>query len=812
MDYMRDKGAAVLQNGYPLIPLVVGEKRPAIDGWRNVEATEQIIAGWTGGIGIRTGTVLFIDIDIPNPVADRLRQVCRELLGPAPIRIGRAPKLGMMYRAAAIFKTRLSTVYRDPDKNRCAIEALADGRQFVAWNIHPDTGQPYYWLEGLTPETLPLSELTVVTEAQVTKLFQAFDRIALEEGWGRLSGTATGGSTPTGDELPAARRREPLGMSDTKIREALMAVPNDRRFDAREDWFKIGCAVHHETGGSEFGREIWNEWSEQHPSHDEGNFRKAWDSMGLRYGQEADEPITFRYVLGLLRDQRKADLAIKLNEIGWSINIAGNLDDLRGIASTLAGMDIDTVQREAFVSDIKETARLLGIKLPVATVRQMLKPRPDEVEMPEWLVGWAFLQETEQFYNIKTRAYIGKHAFDFTYSRYLDDVAPSRFATQIVKIPVYYMTAYLPGERAIYVDPAGLTYLNTYRELAPEIPAAYSARDLANIEIVKNHATHLFGPGRERDIAILHSVLAYIVQTRKRINWLLLIQGAEQIGKTFYAQLLRAVLGKGPHVHELTTEVLTESHFTDWAEGHLVVYIEELMLHGKRYDVLNKMKPYIANEYVNIHGKYRAPHDALNTISYLAFTNFRDAIPITDGDTRHFVLLSQWQNGDQVRQFKADNPAYYPRLWAALEESAGALRRWLLEYELHAEFNPNNRAPTSYGRDLVIAEAKPDLQHQIEDLLADGNAPGVSNDLVIVSLLRQALADESGMVPTPEAIRAILKRLQFTPVNGGMVKVSDAAAGIRGNVYCWSRNQEVLASTTGQLRQRIVKIFSLLKG
>jgi hypothetical protein len=806
MDYMRDKGVAVLQNGYPLIPLVVGEKRPAIDGWRNVEATEQIIAGWTGGIGIRTGTVLFIDIDIPNPVADRLRQVCRELLGPAPIRIGRAPKLGMMYRAAAIFKTRLSTVYRDPDKNRCAIEALADGRQFVAWNIHPDTGQPYYWLEGMTPETLPLSELTVVTEAQVTQLFQAFDRIALEEGWGRLSGAATGGAGPTGDELPPARRREPLGLTDERIREALLAVPNDRRFDAREDWFKIGCAVHHETGGSEFGREIWNEWSEQHPSHDEGNFRKAWDSMGMRYGQEADEPITFRYVLGLLRDQRKADLAIKLNEIGWSINIAGSLDDLRGIASTLAGMDIDTVQREAFVSDIKETARLLGIKLPITTVRQMLKPRPDEVETPDWLLGWAFLRETSQFYNTKSGEYIDRTAFDFSFMRYLDDIPPSRFAMQIVKIPVYYMTAYLPGERAIYVDPAGRTYLNTYREFAPETPTAYSERDLANIEIVKNHAIHLFGLGRERDIAILHSVLAYIVQTRKRINWLLLIQGAEQIGKTFYAQLLRAVLGKGPHVHELTTEVLTESHFTDWAEGHLVVYIEELMLHGKRYDVLNKMKPYIANEYVNIHGKYRAPHDALNTISYLAFTNFRDAIPITDGDTRHFVLLSQWQNGDQVRQFKADNPAYYPRLWAALEESAGALRRWLLEYELHRDFNPNNRAPTSYGRDLVIAEAKPDLQHQIEDLLADGNAPGVSNDLVVVSLLRQALADESGMIPTSDATRAILKRLQFTPVNGGRIKIT--ANGIREDFYCWSRSQEVLASTTGELRQRISEILA----
>jgi hypothetical protein len=803
MDYMRDKGAAVLQNGYPLIPLVVGEKRPAIDGWRNVEATEQIIAGWTGGIGIRTGTVLFIDIDIPNPVADRLRQVCRELLGPAPIRIGRAPKLGMMYRAAAIFKTRLSTVYRDPDKNRCAIEALADGRQFVAWNIHPDTGQPYYWLEGMTPETLPLSELTVVTEAQVTQLFQAFDRIALEEGWGRLSGTATGGAGPTGDELPAARRREPLGLTDERIREALLAVPNDRRFDAREDWFKIGCAVHHETGGSEFGRDLWNFWSEQHPSHDEGNFRKAWDSMGARYGQETDTPITFRYVLGLLKEQKQADLTVKLDEIGWGIELASSLNDLEKIAATIAGLEVDALRREAFASDIKESARRLGIKLSIITVRQMLKPRPDEVEMPDWLAGWVFLQETEQFYNTKTGAYIGKSAFDFTYSRYLDDVLPSRFAMQTVKIPVYYMTAYLPGERAVYVDPAGLNYLNIYKEIAPEIPVVYSERDLTNLEIVKNHAVHLFGP-LDRDIAILHSALAYVVQTRKRINWLLLIQGAEEVGKTFYARLLRTVLGDGPHVHELSSNTLTESNFSEWAEGHLVVYIEELMVHGKRYDVLNKMKPYITNKYVSVHPKFRKPHDALNTTSYFAFTNFRDAIPIDVGDTRYFVMLSKWQNGTQVKQFKARNPKYYTRLWDALTESPGALRRWLLEYDLHPDFDPDNRAPPSQGRSIVITEAKPDLEYAVEDLLESKAVPGVSEDLVVFHLLREALGDKNGMVPTPEAVRTILRRLQFTPANAGRIKIT--TNDTRQNFFCWSRSQEVLALSAAELRERILAL------
>jgi hypothetical protein len=528
--------------------------------------------------------------------------------------------------------------------------------------------------------------------------------------------------------------------------------------------------------------------------------------MGTRYGQETDTPVTFRYVLGLLKQQKQAELAVKLEEIGWSINIASSLDDLRRVAATLMGMEIDAVQREVFASDIKDTARMLGIKLPIATVRQMLKPRPDEVETPEWLVGWVFLQETEQFYNTKSGEYIGKTAFDFSFMRYLDDVSPAKFAMQIIKIPVYYMTAYLPGERAIYTDATGLVYLNTYKEVAPETPIIYSERDLANIEIVKNHATHLFG-SLDRDIAILHSALAYVVQTRKRINWLLLIQGAEEVGKTFYARLLRTVLGDGPHVHELSSNTLTESNFSEWAEGHLVVYIEELMVHGKRYDVLNKMKPYITNKYVSVHPKFRKPHDALNTTSYFAFTNFRDAIPIDTGDTRYFVMLSQWQNGAQVKQFKARNPKYYTRLWDTLTESPGALRRWLLEYELHPDFNPDNRAPSSLGRSVVISEAKPDLEHAIEDLLESGTVPGVSEDLVVVHLLREALADKSGMVPTPEAVRTILRRLQFTPVNGGRIKIT--ANDTRQDFYCWSRSQEVLASSTAELRERILALLPM---
>jgi hypothetical protein len=55
-----------------------------------------------------------------------------------------------------------------------------------------------------------------------------------------------------------------------KVRSALFAIPNDERVDY-DEWFRLGCAVHEATGGTDEGLDLFLEWSATatHVGHDE---------------------------------------------------------------------------------------------------------------------------------------------------------------------------------------------------------------------------------------------------------------------------------------------------------------------------------------------------------------------------------------------------------------------------------------------------------------------------------------------------------------------------------------------------------------
>jgi len=78
-------------------------------------------------------------------------------------------------------------------------------------------------------------------------------------------------------EDPLASLKPKLGLSVSEI-EALLAQL-DPDMD-RDEWIRVGMAVHHECEGDDTGFEIWNDWSAngaKYPS--EENLREQWDSF-----------------------------------------------------------------------------------------------------------------------------------------------------------------------------------------------------------------------------------------------------------------------------------------------------------------------------------------------------------------------------------------------------------------------------------------------------------------------------------------------------------------------------------------------------
>ena len=116
--YMARLGARLVDNGYPVLPIMPGTKKPGQfkgGAWRDYPGwtkhgtrptSEHELAIWNGwpdaGIGIPTGTVIGVDIDIrDDEVASLLEQLAREMLGDTPaVRFGLPPKRLLVYRAA----------------------------------------------------------------------------------------------------------------------------------------------------------------------------------------------------------------------------------------------------------------------------------------------------------------------------------------------------------------------------------------------------------------------------------------------------------------------------------------------------------------------------------------------------------------------------------------------------------------------------------------------------------------------------------------------------------------------------------------
>lgn len=275
-NFMAQLGATLVDRGYAILPIQPSTKKPGmyrLGAWQDYpkwsrhcerDTTENEVDIWgdwpEAGIGIAAGKVIGIDIDVlqSQDIAVQIEGLAKRLLGDTPaVRIGHAPKRLLVYRSAQPFSG-----FKYPP-----IEVLGLGQQFIAYGIHPDTGQPYEW-PVQTLADISITELPVITEAQAREFTrQAYEMVpnAL-----RPKSLGVGLKAPTEFvNLPEQR-----GTFEA-VQDALLFVANqDLDYDS---WVRIGMAI--KGALAEAGWPLFEAWSASSVKNDAKTTAKSWSSF-----------------------------------------------------------------------------------------------------------------------------------------------------------------------------------------------------------------------------------------------------------------------------------------------------------------------------------------------------------------------------------------------------------------------------------------------------------------------------------------------------------------------------------------------------
>lgn len=795
-DFLRQHGEKLIEQGYVVVPIQPGKKAPGFDGWQKSKGRKEEVRAWlesgfkNAGVGILTKHTCAIDIDCRDEdAALAFEKLCIERFGPAPVRIGMPPKRLLLYRATEPFKKRKSSEWLDDWGAKNQIECLGDGQQFVAFHIHPDTGKPYNWVNGSSPLNVRASDLSEVSLDQMDELISEFEQYAKDHGWDlkKASRHTPGASTTGDDDNPWLEDSRPIDISDDELRQRLMLVTGAEDYDT---WFQVGMALYHQYDGDETGFELWNEWSETADNYDRDSLDRHWKSFDVSGKGRA--PLTARFIMRLAKEavqKTTLELGVKIRD---AFAAAKTMEDWVKAKEMAREAEIDGLTRSSIASIAKASHdSITGTKTPLGDIRKAIAYHPKaSEETPDWVMDWVYDVGEDRFFHTRQKYSVTKQGFDAMYDRkamtkkeVLDGkdkptLSASDLALTVYRIPTVNGQRYMPGRDSIFHEVDG-TFANTYPEHEiPEVPEKLLPKDLKAIDRVRGHIVHLLSSTEEQ--TMLMDWLSWVVQNPgKHANYAVLLQGVEGDGKSFFAELLRAVMGVN-NVTMLNAHIV-HSDFTDWAYGQCVACLEEVRIVGKRgsdkWETINRIKPFVTNNVIEIHPKGKPVFNVINTTSYLLFSNYKDALPLDENSRRYLILFSRWQHRDALMRFKTANPMYYQRLYETLGECAGALRKWLLEHEQGSEFNPQGDAPETQARRVMISKSKPEFIQVLDEIIAEDANPAISRELLDLGELAAEMAARGIEWPGPKALTAMLERDGFEYL--GRLRASETSERVR---------------------------------
>jgi hypothetical protein len=225
------------------------------------------------GVGLLTGNLVAIDIDITHPeLAAAAQKLAHKILGPTSFtRIGNAPKTMLIYRTASPIAKFRSGAYTLESHNSQRIEILGKGQQFVAFGTHPTTKQPYEWpLKSITEA--PFEEIPLTDQPKLQEFISSFDLLAADI----FGATLTKAAQETNTHITPSKPEDTRGL----IPEAIKYLPQELAED-HDSWIKVGLALKAALPHDEsLALTLWDEFSQLSPSkYDPEIVHQRWGKL-----------------------------------------------------------------------------------------------------------------------------------------------------------------------------------------------------------------------------------------------------------------------------------------------------------------------------------------------------------------------------------------------------------------------------------------------------------------------------------------------------------------------------------------------------
>lgn len=550
-----------------------------------------------------------------------------------------------------------------------------------------------------------------------------------------LGGRAAVSTNSAGDaevsDLEAAINSQPLDLTEEEVCNYVGKLTEADAEDG-STWLKVGMGIYHQCEGAEWGWELFDEFSKlSADKYDENNNRKRWDSFGKNRDRVV-HPVTFASVIELAGGVGIVE-SDRVDALRVDIATAPDKQRLTELVREIARMKLDELNNTIITKALqKRFSDVVGEKFTESQIRRVIR-KSRHVDYPDYYEDYVYLTATAEYMERETKTTMSQRAFDVKHDRHTPsdgDGNPQRASMYVNnKIECVHSGMYAPMFDDFFTYD-GVDYFNTFKH-NPLKPVPHGKTDI--VERIKKHIAHLLPDPIEQDLVI--NYLAHNVQFKgRKMQWAMVLQGVQGDGKSFFAEMMKHVLGF-TNCRTVTVESLDEK-FTSWAEGSCMVFIEELKLDNyKKYETLNKLKPYIVNPTVSIRRMQRDVYEAINTTNYFALTNFKDALPIDDNDRRYCILFSQWQSREALEGFINENPNYYSALYDDMRANVGEILHWLLTHTIPDSFKSLNRAPQTNSKAAMLELNRSEGYLLVEDAIEEFNGHDINDYIVNVTRL-----------------------------------------------------------------------------